>query len=290
MHLHNRRTFLGLVAGALVSAGPLGACGSGDSSGSGRGSGAGSDLSVIRFFPDGIHVAGRPERLPLGMADRNATPLLDGPAELAATLSREDGTELAQLVARRRSDGLPRAYYAFDINVPEPGLYSLKPDLGGTDQEQLFTVVAAGSLSFPAAGDPMPGFDTPTVADTRGVDPLCTRPEPCPFHQVTLNEALAAAKPVAYLVGTPAHCQTAICGPVLDLLIEASKEFPQISYVHTEIYSDVEATVVAPAVVDLGLQFEPLLYLVGADGVVTRRLDVIYDRAELKSALGELVA
>lgn len=38
------------------------------------------------------------------------------------------------------------------------------------------------------------------------------------------------------------------------------------------------------------MQFEPLLFLVGADGVVTRRLDVIYDRAELKAALAELVA
>lgn len=250
----------------------------------------GGGLSVIRFFPDGIHVAGRPERLPLGLADRNATPLLDGPAELAAALSTGDGIELARLVAPRRNDGLPRAYYAFEINVDKPGLYSLKPELGDNDQEQLFTVVEPGSLSFPSVGDPMPGFDTPTVADPRGVNPVCTRPEPCPFHQVTLTRALSGGTPVVYLVGTPAHCQTAICGPVLDLLIEASTEFPQVSYVHTEIYADEAATVVAPAVVALGVQFEPLLFLVSADGVVARRLDVIYDRAELRAALAELVA
>ncbi|MFN0027400.1 MAG: hypothetical protein ACKV2O_09520 [Acidimicrobiales bacterium] len=284
MHLHSRRSFLGLVAGGVLSAGPLAGCGSG-----GGGGNAGS-LSVIRFFPDRIHVAGRPERLPLGLADRNAVPQLDGPANLSATLSTADGAELSQLVAQRRSDGLPRAYYAFDINVNQPGMYSLKPDVGNGDQEQLFTVVEAGSLGFPAAGDPMPGFDTPTMADPRGVQPVCTRPEPCPFHQVTLTEALASAKPVAYLVGTPAHCQTAICGPVLDLLIEAAKEFPQVTYIHSEIYADEDGTAIAPAVEALALPFEPLLYLVGADGVVTRRLDVIYDRAELKAALTELVA
>ena len=45
--------------------------------------------------------------------------------------------------------------------------------------------------------------------DPRGVDPICTRePEVCPFHDITLTEALAAGKPVVYYVGTPAFCST----------------------------------------------------------------------------------
>jgi hypothetical protein len=122
------------------------------------------------------------------------------------------------------------------------------------------------------------------------VDPICTRPEPCPFHATGLTEALAAGTPVAYLVGTPAHCATGICGPILDLLVDASKDFSGITYVHAEVYADDAATTPAPAVTSLGLQYEPLLFLVGADGRVQRRLDVIYDVGELRDALSALGA
>ena len=91
-----------------------------------------------------------------------------------------------------------------------------------------------------------------------------------------------------YLVGTPAHCQTGICGPVLDLLVDASKQFPGVQFVHAEVYADDAATVVAPAVSALQLDYEPLLFLVGADGVVRHRLDVIYDSVELRQRLQDI--
>ena len=53
-------------------------------------------------------------------------------------------------------------------------------------------------------GDQMPGsLDTPTTADARGVDPICTADPVCPLHDVTLADALAAGDPIALLVATP---------------------------------------------------------------------------------------
>lgn len=114
---------------------------------------------------------------------------------------------------------------------------------------------------------------------------MCTRSEPCPFHTQTLTEALAVRRPVAYLVGTPAHCQTGICGPVLDLLVDASASFPDVEFVHAEVFADPDGRKVAPAVGALGLDYEPVLFIVAADGKVRTRFDVIYDGAELRSAL-----
>jgi hypothetical protein len=54
-------------------------------------------------------------------------------------------------------------------------------------------------------------LETPTVADLKGVELLCTRtPNACPLHDVTLKDALAANTPVAFLIATPKFCQTAI--------------------------------------------------------------------------------
>jgi hypothetical protein len=279
MRALTRRGFLALSAGGLVTA-----CGGSGGGGSSTASGASGSVVAVRYFPDGIHAAGRPERLPFGLAGSDGVPLSDGPPTLAFTVTDAAGKVVAEGEASRHGDGIPRPYYPVELDLPAAGVYTLagRTALGPVDAA--IRLAAPGSVRLPGAGDRMPPFDTPTVADARGVDPLCTREQPCPFHGKTLTEALAAGRPVAYLVGTPAHCQTGICGPVLDLLIAQATDFPG-TVVHAEVFADPDGRQVAPAVKALGLDFEPLLFVIGADGVVRRRLDVIYDAAELRSAL-----
>ena len=50
--------------------------------------------------------------------------------------------------------------------------------------EASFTVVAQGNLPFAGPGDPLPPFDTPTVAVPGGVDPVCTSEPACPSPQM----------------------------------------------------------------------------------------------------------
>ena len=57
---------------------------------------------------------------------------------------------------------------------------------------------------IPKPGENLPPFDTPTTADGRGVNPVCTRQPACALHDLTLTQALQTGKPVAYLIGTPA--------------------------------------------------------------------------------------
>lgn len=284
---HSRRSFLALAAGGVLVA--CGGSGSGSGDGSAAGGGGDAPGALIVMFPSGIHTVGRDERLAFGLADAEGIPMADGPAEITAELSRGDGSPpLATLTATRHADGVPRGYYPFTINQSETGVYALNATIGGAALESMFTLVEPGQAPVPGPGDAMPPFDTPTVDAARGVDPICSRPEPCPFHQITLTEALASGRPVAYLVGTPAHCQTGTCGPLLDLLMEASGDFPDVTYVHADVYADDAATTLSPAVQALALTYEPLLFLIGAGGDVRRRLDVIADRAEIRDGLADL--
>jgi hypothetical protein len=131
----------------------------------------------------------------------------------------------------------------------EPGIYYLVVE-GGPETGAAFQVMEPGSVAVPGPGDPMPPFDTPTFDDSRGVDPLCTRePEPCPFHEVTLTDALVAGKPVAYLVGTPAFCQTGTCAPALESMIAVQDRFGDtFTWIHAEVYTDNTATTPTDAV------------------------------------------
>jgi hypothetical protein len=52
----------------------------------------------------------------------------------------------------------------------------------------------------------------------------------------------------------------------------------------------VEIKTLSPIVQAYGLDFEPSLFLVQADGTVQRRMDVIFDVDEVTEALNHLVA
>ena len=45
---------------------------------------------------------------------------------------------------------------------------------------------------------------SPTFEAAAGVDRICTRIEPCPFHAVSADEVIGSGRPVAVLVATPA--------------------------------------------------------------------------------------
>lgn len=59
-----------------------------------------------------------------------------------------------------------------------------------------------------------------------------------------------------------------------------------VIFVHAEVYSDANATTVAPAVNAVSMNFEPALFVTNASGVITARLDAVFDAVELQSVLG----
>ena len=177
-------------------------------------------------------------------------------------------------------------YYPFRTTIEKPGNYMLVVD-GGPQDGAAFSVLEREQVLLPKVGDTLPKFDTPTFDDARGVDPICTRlPKPCPFHELTLTEALQLKKPVAYLVCTPAHCSTGTCTPALNQLIGVARTVgDRATFVHAEVYSDKAATVVAPAVKAFAMTFEPTLFIVDANSKIIDRLDAVFDAQEISEAL-----
>ncbi|MDZ7734441.1 MAG: hypothetical protein U5R31_16450 [Acidimicrobiia bacterium] len=234
------------------------------------------------------------------LRDATNAPVAAPPAELTfrffyegspetpgATVEAEHRPVGEPVVASRHDEGIPMAYWPTRFTPEEVGFYSVAVELDGEELTSSFQVEAQEDVPMIEVGERMPAIETPTVADARGVDPICTRDPQCDLHGETLAQALTAGRPVAFLVGTPEFCQTGVCGPVLDLLLDAAPGHAGITYLHAEVYNDPRnpsgdptAEGTTPAVDECGLSFEPTLYLVGADGVVADRLDNIYDAVE----------
>ena len=251
------------------------------------------DLQLVQRFPQ-VLVPGN-VRLPISLA--NTQGLLttesgvDLPSTLTAKLVNADTQEIVaeSLSANRHDTGLTIPYWPFRVDIDKPGIYTLIVDCG-PEEGAAIQVLNATEVLIPLVGSQLPGFDTPTLDDHRGVEPVCTRtPEPCEFHNITLNEALALKKPIAYLVGTPAHCQTGTCAPALEALISVKKSIGDaMTFLHTEIYTDDKATTVAPSVVALKMEYEPAIYITDASGKIIERFDAVFDADEINAAIATL--
>ena len=252
-----------------------------------------ADLQLVQRFPQ-VLVSGN-VRLPFSLANQagllTTESGLDLPTTLTAKLIYADTQEVVaeSLSADRHDTGLTIPYWPFRVDIDKPGIYTLIVD-GGPAEGAAIQVLDATQVMIPLVGSQLPGFDTPTFDDHRGVEPVCTRtPELCEFHNITLNEALALKKPIAYLVGTPAHCSTGTCSPALEALITVKNSIGDaMTFLHTEIYTDDKATTVAPAVVALKMEYEPAIYITDASGKIVERFDAVFDAEEINAAIATL--
>jgi len=293
----SRRTFISGSLGVIGATSTVGVSSllagcSGDSTPA-NSIGALGDIQIVQRFPQ-VLVPGN-VRLPISLA--NTQGLLttesgvDLPATLTAKLVNADTQEVVaeSLSADRHDTGLTIPYWPFRVDIDKPGIYTLIVD-GGPAEGAAIQVLNATEVLIPLVGSQLPGFDTPTIDDHRGVEPVCTRaPEQCEFHNITLNEALALKKPIAYLVGTPAHCSTGTCAPALEALITVRKSIGDaMTFLHAEIYTDDKATTVAPAVIALKMEYEPAIYITDASGKIIERFDAVFDADEISSAIAAL--
>ena len=238
--------------------------------------------SLVKFFGDDFLAAGIEQRATFGVGDAEGVVSDDVPATLDFTIMSEGAAVGAPITVASRRDGLPRAYYPLMFTVaPSPASTPRWPTSAASPSRPTFGVVDRADVALPQVGEVLPAFDTPTVSDGRGVNPICTAEPQCPLHEVTLTEALTEGRPVALLVSTPKFCQMAICGPVLDVLLAQQPAFPDVRMIHAEVYTDETTETLAPVIDAVGLTFEPALFIASSDGLVAARLDNIYDTTEL---------
>jgi hypothetical protein len=287
---YSRRQFLirGAGAGLSVALAPslLAACG-----GSGGNTLDLNTVSLVQRFPKEVLTPGR-IRLPMSLGNTEGIVTTQSgvkiPESLRFVVSDLDGNALFEddFVVQAHITDVPQPYWPLVVDLKEPGTYIISL-LGADAAGAAFQVKAASEVAIPTVGSPLPPIDTPTAQNARGITPICTRkPEPCPLHDVNLRDALTMGKPVVYLLGTPAYCQTGTCTPALDALLDAYKSFgDRAIFIHAEVYTDTTATVSAPAVTAHKMTFEPALFITDATGKLVERLDAIFDSSEVLEAL-----
>lgn len=301
----DRRSFLvrtGRIGGAgfLALGAPalLAACGgSGETDDADRLSlmATGSQLVGLFNYQGGYLVSGLPQRAVFTIASAAGPPTTEGPPVLPVRLTSPGGAA-RDVTLERHAEGTPIGYYPLFTTFDETGIWTLTAEIEGQESKQSFQVDPARDVKIVQPGQAMIPVATPTGADARGVTPVCTRDPQCPLHERDLASVLASGQAVALMISTPQYCQTAVCGPVLDMVTTEAARRPNMAFVHAEVYVNPSATPdpgaggTTPAVDRYGLTFEPSLFVARADGTVTSRLDNVFDTRELAQALDAATA
>lgn len=197
--------------------------------------------------------------------------------------------------------------YELAVDLDAPGFWGVSvsadlADVGVVEGRAVFTVLPEPkAVAVGAAAPPTPNLIRADIeagrAPASALDSrLRTADEPdraAVLHQVRVDEAVAAGRPVVIAIATPVYCVSLVCGPLTDFLIDVAGRFSdRADFVHVEVWQDFEAQQLSPAAAawiqtDTGGN-EPWIFLVGADGTVLARWDNVLDVGELESALSAL--
>jgi hypothetical protein len=284
----DRRTFV--LGGVALST--LAACGGSEPAG------LKPDRLGVRF-PDGerapsVAVVGHgDQRFPFVVIADDGLPMITNTPESIEIDVLLDDEVITTEVVEARGVGQFTPYYPLTFTPPKAGWYVARTSF--SDLDTPFLVVERTDTPLFQVGEKLPGFDSPTFDSANGVDPVCTRTEPCPFHEITLAEALTNGKPTALLIATPAFCQTDVCGSNLEFLIDGAAGRADVNVIHAEVYAnfaeDIDTGALprrAPMLEAWDMAFEPSLFAIDGEGTILGARHFAFDREETVEVLGLL--
>lgn len=254
--------------------------------------GGGQEAAALIASSNGAVGVGE-QRLLVGLIDRETQESLAAPDRGAAiTLRDENGAPLGTYPGEFIWT-VPevRGLYVARVEIPEAGTYQITVDAEGYATAAPVGLIAFEDSPLVQPGEPAPPSQTRTSAESPDLSSITTDPEPDPeMYRMTVAEAVSNGTPAVIVFATPAFCVSQTCGPLLDQVKALRTEFPEVDFVHVEIYQDLqvdspEELTVVPAVEEWGLPSEPWVFVVGSDGVVAAAFEGAVSDAELEEAI-----
>jgi hypothetical protein len=247
-------------------------------------------------------LSNKPDRLVFNLIDPTNGNAITTPQVDLWIAKDQQSQAIGPLTASYKDEGLPKAkgFYDAPVTMPSDGTWLVvcratrtgktEPDFGAAQ----FQVGVQNAM--PKQGDHAISVPSPTFGDHRGVSPICTRKPACSMHAISLDTALKNGKPTVLIIATPQFCQSALCGPEVDVVMDVSKDFRhKVNFVHIEVYKNdkpntIQRQVLSPAAAAWRLEAEPDIYYIGPDGVIAARAVGPADESEVRAGVTNLLS
>ena len=114
---------------------------------------------------------------------------------------------------------------------------------------------------------------------------------------MTIAEALREDTPLLITFGTPAYCETATCGPQVQVVSKLKEGFQdQANFIHVEVFENPHLIEggrptggIVPAALEWNLPTEPWTFILDQAGRIQAKFEAFTTEVELEGALEEVL-
>ena len=276
------------------------ACGGGDGDDS-----SSTGDSPFTPVPGNSELVVGPQRFAVALEHEDEGPLL-GDAGAAVRVAFFYGEELRTEAELAFTWAIPDeiGFWTADVTFDQAGQWSADVLVSQDGDESLvtFEFPVAEESAFPNVGDAAIPSENLTLSEEPNIKKLSTSPDPEPaFYELTIAQALENDRPIVITFATPAFCETRFCGPVVENVKVVWRDFgEQVDFIHVEpfelddegqlVVSDEGGRVAVEATLEWRLRSEPWIFIVGADGTITKRFEGAASPDQIAEALEELLS
>lgn len=309
---------LAVVGATGVALGALSACGNSDPKpGEVAIAGEGGPNELFAEAASFEVVANEPQRLMVGLSTTDGRVLQGGsvrfqiyPAENGTESfsvkadylpipGRVDGPEVATIGRPSQSIGV---YAAPHVELPASGFWQIDV-FDGKRRLATTAVEVLDKSRVPTVGQAAPRTKNPIAADAdvpreqldslsgpSGLGNELNDPE---FHNDRIDDLVEAGRAFVVIVATPAYCKSKFCGPIIDAARPVAAKFPNVPFVHLEVWRDFQKKEVsrhaAEWILPNGAEGqEPWVFVVGSDGKIVARYDNVVSMSQLEADIERL--
>lgn len=257
----------------------------------------GSDVKAYPVVVSAEIVVGK-NRFLVGLLNDEDAPIGSPDIELRARFFDLDAsaTEPATEAELGYIETIPgeRGLYVGHVTFDSAGRWGAEVDISGDGIDETvrtrFEVLEEGST--PAIGARAPASETPTADDVKKLSEITTDPRPdADFYEVSIRDALKRGSPFVVVFATPKFCTSQVCGPTLNIVKKVSPDFPELTFIHVEVYENLDDPsnlVVVDAVNEWKLPTEPWVFVVDERGRVAAKYEGTVGADELRAELKKL--
>ena len=187
--------------------------------------------------------------------------------------------------------------YTTQVDISQAGAWGIRvaiaaPDGSSRLAQGIFQVKEESST--PAIGSPAPPSKNKTSRDVGSLEELTTARPPDPdLYSMTISEALNADKPLVVVFATPAFCQTATCGPQVQVVEGVKDKYgDRASFIHVEVFDnpheiqgDLSRARPVATVDEWGLPTEPWTFIVDRQGRIAAKFEAFTTAEEIEEGL-----
>ena len=145
----------------------------------------------------------------------------------------------------------------------------------------------------PALGAAAPRSASKTASDVADLSELTTSRNPdTALYELSIADAIDGGRLTVVTFATPAFCQTATCGPQVEVLSSLRLRHAESVFIHVEVFDnpneiegDLSNARISPLMDEWGLKTEPYTFVIDGEGFVVAKFEGFVTEQELEAAM-----